>query len=47
MAELKRIGPNAVIPMHCSGMNFIAAMREQMPDKLLISNTGSRFNFGA
>lgn len=47
VAELKRIGPDAVIPMHCSGMNFIAAMREQMPDQLLISNTGSRFNFGA
>ena len=46
VAELKRIGPDAAIPMHCSGMSFVAAMREQMPDRPLISTTGNRFTFG-
>jgi 7,8-dihydropterin-6-yl-methyl-4-(beta-D-ribofuranosyl)aminobenzene 5'-phosphate synthase len=36
-----------VIPMHCSGNNFIAAVRQQMPDRLLLSTTGSRVTFGA
>lgn len=47
VAELKRIGPDAVIPMHCSGLNFIEAMQNRMPDRLLLSTTGSRFTFGA
>jgi hypothetical protein len=28
--------------MHCSGNNFIQAMREQMPDNLLVTTTGSK-----
>ena len=47
VAELKTINPDAVIPMHCSGNAFIKAMQEQMPDKLLLSTTGSRVTFTA
>ena len=47
MAELKALDPDVVIPMHCSGVNFIQAMREHMPDRLLLSTTGSRIVFGA
>jgi 7,8-dihydropterin-6-yl-methyl-4-(beta-D-ribofuranosyl)aminobenzene 5'-phosphate synthase len=36
-----------VIPMHCSGAPFIEAMRQQMPEKLVLSSVGSRFTFGA
>jgi 7,8-dihydropterin-6-yl-methyl-4-(beta-D-ribofuranosyl)aminobenzene 5'-phosphate synthase len=36
-----------VIPMHCSGQNFIQAVREQMPDKLVHATIGSRILFGA
>ena len=47
VAELKALEPDVVVPMHCSGINFVQAVREQMPDKLLISTTGSRLVFGA
>jgi 7,8-dihydropterin-6-yl-methyl-4-(beta-D-ribofuranosyl)aminobenzene 5'-phosphate synthase len=47
VAEIKKLQPDAVIPMHCSGDNFVRAVREQMPDKLIESSTGSRFIFGA
>jgi 7,8-dihydropterin-6-yl-methyl-4-(beta-D-ribofuranosyl)aminobenzene 5'-phosphate synthase len=47
IAELKKLDPDVVIPMHCSGKNFVAAMRENMPDKLITSSTGSRYVFGA
>ena len=47
VAELKALDPDVVIPMHCSGINFIQAMRETMPDRLALSTTGSEFTFGA
>jgi 7,8-dihydropterin-6-yl-methyl-4-(beta-D-ribofuranosyl)aminobenzene 5'-phosphate synthase len=47
MAEIKRLDPDVIIPMHCSGTNFIQAVREQMPGKLLVTSTGSRLTFGA
>jgi 7,8-dihydropterin-6-yl-methyl-4-(beta-D-ribofuranosyl)aminobenzene 5'-phosphate synthase len=47
VAEIKTLNPDAVIPMHCSGDNFVRAIRDNMPDKLLESSTGSRYIFGA
>jgi 7,8-dihydropterin-6-yl-methyl-4-(beta-D-ribofuranosyl)aminobenzene 5'-phosphate synthase len=47
VAEIKKLDPDVIIPMHCSGSNFIQAVREHMPDKLLVSSTGSRLTFGA
>ncbi len=44
---LERLNPDVVIPMHCSGTNFLQAMREQMPDRLALSTTGSIFTLGA
>jgi hypothetical protein len=32
--------------MHCTGANFVAAMRERMPAQLVESNLGSRYTFG-
>jgi 7,8-dihydropterin-6-yl-methyl-4-(beta-D-ribofuranosyl)aminobenzene 5'-phosphate synthase len=47
VSELKALDPDVVIPMHCSGINFLQAMREQMPDRLAMSTTGSIFSLGA
>jgi 7,8-dihydropterin-6-yl-methyl-4-(beta-D-ribofuranosyl)aminobenzene 5'-phosphate synthase len=47
VGELKSLNPDVVIPMHCSGAPFIEAMRQQMPEKLVLSSVGSRFTFGA
>ncbi len=47
VAELKAMAPDVVIPMHCSGAKFIATMQREMPDRLVTSNTGSRFTFAA
>ena len=46
IAELKAMQPDVVIPMHCTGRNFIAKMRAEMPEQLVDWNTGSRFIFG-
>jgi len=47
VAALKALNPDVVIPMHCSGINFLQAMREQMPDRLAMSTVGSIFTLGA
>jgi 7,8-dihydropterin-6-yl-methyl-4-(beta-D-ribofuranosyl)aminobenzene 5'-phosphate synthase len=46
IAELKALDPDVVLPMHCSGRAFLAGVAKEMPDKLVLSNTGSRFTFG-
>ena len=46
IAELKALQPDVVLPMHCSGRAFLAGMAKEMPDRLVLSNTGSRFTFG-
>jgi len=44
--ELEAMAPDAVVPMHCTGANFIGKIRDRMPEKLITSNVGSRFTFG-
>ena len=47
VTELEALAPDVVIPMHCSGAAFIDSMRRRMPDRLVTTNVGSRFTFGA
>jgi 7,8-dihydropterin-6-yl-methyl-4-(beta-D-ribofuranosyl)aminobenzene 5'-phosphate synthase len=47
VAEIKMLQPDVLIPMHCSGLNFILEARAQMPNNLLQSSTGSRYTFSA
>ena len=46
VVELERLSPDVVMPMHCSRTKFLAAMRRQVPDRLVAANIGSRFTFG-
>ena len=43
---LKELAPDYVIPMHCSGHTFIHMVQKEMPDKLILPYTGTRFIFG-
>ena len=45
MAELKKLDPEHVLPMHCSGQNFIDLAIAEMPEKLVLCTTGRRFTF--
>jgi 7,8-dihydropterin-6-yl-methyl-4-(beta-D-ribofuranosyl)aminobenzene 5'-phosphate synthase len=47
MAELKQFDLEHVIPMRCSGQNFINLAAKEMPEKLVICGTGSSFTFTA
>ncbi len=47
MAELKKFDLEHVFPMHCSGENFVALAKQEMPEKLVLCATGSSFTFTA
>lgn len=47
MAELKKFNLEHVLPMHCSGQNFIDLAKQEMPDKLVLCSTGSSYTFTA
>lgn len=44
---LAALNPDVVIPMHCSGQNFIDAALTKMPQQVVLNSTGSRYTFGA
>ena len=46
MAELKTLDIDHLFPMHCSGQNFIDAVKREMPQTLVECTTGSSFTFG-
>ncbi|MFC3694736.1 MBL fold metallo-hydrolase [Chenggangzhangella methanolivorans] len=47
VAEIKKLEPDVVIPMHCSGLNFALEAQAQMPANVIVPTTGSRLTFGA
>ena len=47
MAELKKFDLAHVMPMHCSGQNFIDLAKREIPEKLVLCGTGSSFTFTA
>lgn len=47
VAEIGKLEPDVVIPMHCSGLNFALEAQAQMPAGILVPTTGSRLTFGA
>ena len=47
MTELKKLDPEHVLPMHCSGQNFIDLAKQEIPQKLVLCGTGSSFTFTA
>ncbi len=42
----KEMNPDVVIRIHYSGVKFIQAMREQMPDRLALSTNRTEFLLG-
>ncbi len=46
VAALKEINPDCLIPMHCSGTTFYEMAKQEMPGRVLLSSTGTRYTFG-
>ena len=43
--ELKKLNPDYVVPMHCTGRKAIMAMEKQMPDKFILNMAGTKLTF--
>ncbi len=46
VAEIGKLNPDVLLPMHCSGLNFTQEAQRQMPGKVLTTTTGTRITFG-
>lgn len=46
VAALKEFEPDYLIPMHCTGTAFYEAAKQELPGRVLLSSTGTRFTFG-
>ena len=44
VAEIGKLSPDVLIPMHCSGLNFTQEAQRQMPGKVLTTTTGTRIS---
>jgi 7,8-dihydropterin-6-yl-methyl-4-(beta-D-ribofuranosyl)aminobenzene 5'-phosphate synthase len=47
VAALKEINPDYLIPMHCTGTTFYELAKQELPGRVLLSSTGTRYTFGA
>src|SRR3954462_10718160 len=47
VAEIRKLEPDVLIPMHCSGLNFVLEARAQMPNNVINTSTGSKLIFSA
>jgi len=47
VAEMQKLNPDVIIPMHCSGPGLTIILRELLGDRLVTSTTGTAFQFGA
>jgi 7,8-dihydropterin-6-yl-methyl-4-(beta-D-ribofuranosyl)aminobenzene 5'-phosphate synthase len=45
--ELVALDPDVLVPMHCSGQNFVEAVEQVAPKKLLLASAGAKLTFGA
>jgi 7,8-dihydropterin-6-yl-methyl-4-(beta-D-ribofuranosyl)aminobenzene 5'-phosphate synthase len=45
--HLHPMPPDYLIPMHCTGNVFYELAKQEMPGRVLLSATGTRFVFGA
>jgi len=43
--EMKRIGPDYVVPMHCTGWKAINRFAEEMPEQFLLNTVGTTYVF--
>ncbi len=43
--NIKKINPNYVIPMHCTGWNAINKFKKEMPDNVILNTVGTTYVF--
>jgi 7,8-dihydropterin-6-yl-methyl-4-(beta-D-ribofuranosyl)aminobenzene 5'-phosphate synthase len=47
VADMKRIAPDYIVPMHCTGFEAITAFAKEMPEQFVLNTVGTRYVFGS
>jgi len=45
IGEMKKIGPDYVVPMHCTGWNAINQFAQEMPEQFVLNSVGTTYVF--
>jgi 7,8-dihydropterin-6-yl-methyl-4-(beta-D-ribofuranosyl)aminobenzene 5'-phosphate synthase len=45
--EMKKIAPDFIIPMHCTGWNVINRLSDEMPEQFILNSVGTTYLFPA
>jgi 7,8-dihydropterin-6-yl-methyl-4-(beta-D-ribofuranosyl)aminobenzene 5'-phosphate synthase len=47
VAGIKAIGPDYVVPMHCSGWEAITSFEREMPNEFILNMAGTKYNISS
>jgi 7,8-dihydropterin-6-yl-methyl-4-(beta-D-ribofuranosyl)aminobenzene 5'-phosphate synthase len=47
VAGMKEIGPDYIVPMHCSGWEAITSFEREMPKEFILNMAGTKYNLNA
>ncbi len=47
IADIKAIGPDYIVPTHCTGYEAITAFQKEMPEQFVLNTSGTRYLFAA
>jgi len=47
IAEFRRMGPDVIVPMHCTGWKALLRFSEEFPDAFVMNCSGARIEFGS
>jgi 7,8-dihydropterin-6-yl-methyl-4-(beta-D-ribofuranosyl)aminobenzene 5'-phosphate synthase len=47
VADMKRIAPDYIVPMHCTGFEAITAFAKEMPEQFILNTVGTKYVFGS
>jgi 7,8-dihydropterin-6-yl-methyl-4-(beta-D-ribofuranosyl)aminobenzene 5'-phosphate synthase len=47
IADIKAIGPDYIVPTHCTGFEAITAFAREMPDQFILNTAGTRYTITA
>ena len=45
IADIKAIGPDYIVPTHCTGYEAITAFQKEMPEQFILNTSGTRYLF--
>ena len=45
ISDLKKIGPDYIVPTHCTGRDTVNAIEYELPDRFILNMSGTNLTF--